>query len=190
MAVWPRKTFVTGIRSGASIWRLGGASSSAKRACQLGIEARRTLRLTEHGNQGRTSVPRGQWAVCCPLDQVLADRSADRHVGDLGCVEAALRQEGLDGIDDELEALFIIVDLKPASALLKLAAGMLLRTASILFTATTSCCTPRLRTRMACSRVWPRSPKPDSKPPFDASTTSTAASACAAPEIMLGMKSR
>mmetsp|Transcript_7652 Transcript_7652/g.28185 ORF Transcript_7652/g.28185 Transcript_7652/m.28185 type:complete len:331 (-) Transcript_7652:292-1284(-) len=69
-------------------------------------------------------------------------------------------------------------------------------TPSILFMATMSHSTPRLRTSSACSLVCPPtlpptgSRKPLSKPPGSTSTHSTAASACVAPAIMLGTKSR
>ena len=61
-------------------------------------------------------------------------------------------------------------------------------TVSNLLTATMRRCTPILRTSKACSLVWPFSP--DSKEPVLASITRTAKSACEAPAIMFGMKSR
>lgn len=61
-------------------------------------------------------------------------------------------------------------------------------TVSSLLTAMMILCTPMLRTSKACSFVWPLSP--DSKEPVLASMTRTAKSACEAPAIMLGMKSR
>lgn len=59
---------------------------------------------------------------------------------------------------------------------------------SILLTATTTLCTPMLRTNKACSLVWPFSPA--SKLFVPASITRTAKSAWLAPAIMFGMKSR
>lgn len=50
--------------------------------------------------------------------------------------------------------------------------------------------TPRLSASARCSCVWPAREKPASNSPAAALTTSTAASACAAPEIMFGRKSR
>lgn len=60
---------------------------------------------------------------------------------------------------------------------------------SILLIATTRRFTPSERSRVACSRVCPASEKASSNSSGLAGTTSTAASACAAPVIMLGMKS-
>eukprot|EP00964_Phaeocystis_antarctica_P011481 scaffold6352_cov67-Phaeocystis_antarctica.AAC.9 len=60
-------------------------------------------------------------------------------------------------------------------------------TLSIWLTATNSCETPRLRASSRCSRVCAH--RPASKAPVDALSTSSAASACAAPPIMFGTKS-
>mmetsp|Transcript_12694 Transcript_12694/g.32556 ORF Transcript_12694/g.32556 Transcript_12694/m.32556 type:complete len:220 (+) Transcript_12694:1116-1775(+) len=61
---------------------------------------------------------------------------------------------------------------------------------SSLLTTTATCSIPRLRASWACSLVCPLPSKPDSKPPSEPSTSRSAASACAAPVIMFGMKSR
>lgn len=172
-------------------------SQRSERDCIRLKETR--VERTELLHQGRTLVPRLQDLIR-PRDEVLARHGADGDVSYLGGLEARLGQERLKLFPDRFEPGLSPADLRVQTESRNLshqlggsvvrARASLARTASSLLTATTSCCTPRLRTSTACSRVCPPPSNPFSKPPLDPSTTRIAVSACAAPEIMLGIKSR